>query len=148
MLKAEWKILLGLPSANGSSSRGITLSCFPVPERQHPNNGCLFRQNRECSINFRRHIKAQRVFTEPGNPPENKTTGCDSAPPSLGPSTTMLITAFHIWETRLLTYFQEGTSCPLSGYTAPGRRLVSLAQPPFNMVLLCSSSWGCLLAGP
>lgn len=28
----------------GNSGRGITLSCFTVPERQQPNNGCLFRQ--------------------------------------------------------------------------------------------------------
>lgn len=147
MLKAEWKILLGLPSANGSSSRGITLSCFPVPERQHPNNGYLF-QNRECSINFRRHIRAQRVFGEPGNPPENKTSGCDSAQSSLGPSVTTVITAFHVWETRLRPTFKRAHHALGVAYTAPGRRPVSLAQPPFNVVLLRSGCWGSLLAGP
>lgn len=38
--KFFWVFLLLM----GSSRRGITLSCFTVPERQHPNNGCLFRQ--------------------------------------------------------------------------------------------------------
>lgn len=42
--KFFWVFLLLM----GSSRRGITLSCCTVPERQHPNNGCLFRQTEDA----------------------------------------------------------------------------------------------------
>lgn len=118
--KAEQKILLVFLLLMGAPAETL-----PFPASQFLNVSIqtmviCFCRLRICSIHFRRHIKAQRIFSEPGNTPENGITGCDSSPRRLGPTTTTTVTAFSTWETGLLTYFQEGTSCSLSSLHSSG----------------------------